>query len=170
MHISCNSELLAPLRERIDTMSDDAAVKRKWILVISNEPTIRDIVDRFLRLDGHLVLTAADYEEGLGKARLLPVSLVVLDVDLQGPNGIALRTKLKNEAATVHLPVLLISSRLPQHDLQKMADSTDGFLTTPFSLKEVLVTVNRLLGPTDELTSHFSPTDSVESGEGVAPS
>jgi len=139
--------MLTLSREHIDAMRDAAPKKKKWVLVIDDQSTIRDVLDRFLRGGGYFVLTAADCEEGLGKARLLPVSLVILDVDLLGADGAALRAELKSDAATAHVPALLVSSKLPKRDLQKIADERDGILTMPFSLKDVLETVNRLIGP-----------------------
>lgn len=128
-------------------MSKPIAGRKKSILVIDGQPTIRDVLDRFLRAGGYLVLTAADFEEGLTKARLLPVSLIVLDVDLLRSKAGEARAKLKSEAATAYVPVLLISSQLPKRDLQKIADGRDGVLTMPFSLTDVLETVNRMIGP-----------------------
>jgi CheY-like chemotaxis protein len=127
-------------------MSKPLAGRKKSILVIDGQPTIRDVLDRFLRAGGYLVTTAADFEEGLGKAGLVPISLIVLDVDaLRSKVGEA-RARLKSEAATTYVPVLLISSQLPKRDLQKIADGRDGILTMPFSLKDVLETVNRMIG------------------------
>jgi len=128
-------------------MSQVAAVKTKWILVINHERTIRDVLERFLRVDGYSILTAAECDEGLHKARLLPVKLIVLDVDLPMSNGLTVYTRFKSDAVTAHLPLILVSSRLPMQELQKMAAATDGFLTMPFSFTEVREAVSRLLGP-----------------------
>lgn len=133
-------------RERIDAMSQQTAEK-KWILVVDNQPVIRDIFERFLWRDDYYVLIAANCDEAVDQARLMPVSLVVLNVDLPGSNGMPVRAKLKNEAVTAHLPLLLISLKLPKRDLQTMSDGTDGFLTMPFSAAEVREAVSRLLGP-----------------------
>ena len=141
------SEIIARPRGRNDAMSQGAAAKTKWVLVINHERTIRDVLERFLNVDGYSVLTAAECAEGLDKARLMPVSLVVLDVDLPMSNGVTVRDRFKSEAYTARLPLLLISSALPKHELQKMAAGTDWFLTMPFSLKELLGTVSRMLGP-----------------------
>jgi CheY-like chemotaxis protein len=127
-------------------MSKPVAARKKSILVIDGQPTIRDVLDRFLRAGGYLVMIAADFEEGLGKARLLPVSLVVLDVDLLRSKASEARAKLKSEPATAYVPVILISSQLPKRDLQKIADGRDGILTMPFSLTDVLEMVNRMIG------------------------
>jgi two-component system alkaline phosphatase synthesis response regulator PhoP len=128
-------------------MSEGAAVNSKRVLVINHERTIRDVLERFLRVDGYSILTAAECDEGLNKARLLPVKLIVLDVDLPMSNGLTVYARFKSDAVTARLPLLLVSSRLPKDELQKMAAGTDGFLTMPFSFTQVREAVSRLLGP-----------------------
>ena len=145
-----SSELSALSEGQNDAMSEGPAAKTKWVLVINHERTIRDVLEQFLCVDGHFVLTAAECAEGLDKARLMPVSLVVLDVDLPMSNGMTIRDRFKSEAFTARLPLLLISSRLPKHELHKMAAGTDGFLTMPFTFLEVRESVNRLLERADE--------------------
>ncbi|HTB79562.1 MAG TPA: response regulator [Opitutaceae bacterium] len=135
-------------------MSQAEPAKAKWILVIDDQPMIRDILERFLQMDGYFVSTAAGAAEGMDRARSLPIDLVVLDLDLPWSSGLTARAELRSDPALAHLPLLLISSRLSKRDLQKMATAgVDGFLTMPFSLAEVRETVSRLLGPAGELVS-----------------
>jgi DNA-binding response OmpR family regulator len=134
-----------------DAVSDDATAKAastaKWILVIDDQPTIRDILERFLQIDGHFVSTAADGAEGLARARSLPIDLIVLDLDLPASGGFEVCEKLKSEAATACIPVLFISTRLTARNLPTIATAgVDGFLAMPFSLAEVRQSINRLLG------------------------
>ena len=127
--------------------SKKANPESKWILVVDNKPVIKDIFERFLWRDDFYVLMAANCDEAIDQARLMPVSLIVLNVDLPGSQGVPVRAKLKHEAVTARLPLLLISLELPKHDLQTMADGRDGFLSMPFSAAEVREVVSRLLGP-----------------------
>ncbi len=117
----------------------------KWILVVDDQPVMRDILEQFLRAGGHFVSTAAGSDEGLAKARSLPVDLVVLDLDMAASDGFRLAARLKDERGS--LPVLFISARHKPHDLGKIGlKDAGGFLGVPFSLAEVRVTVARLLG------------------------
>jgi PleD family two-component response regulator len=106
------SIMLAPPQEHIDAMSKPMTGRKKSILVIVGQPTIRDVLDRFLRAGGYLVMTAADFEEGLSKVGLLPISLIVFGVDVLGSKAGEARARLKSETATAYVPVLLISSQL----------------------------------------------------------
>lgn len=137
-----------PLTEHIDAtipMRAKANAASKWILVISGQPIIRDLLERFFQVDGHFVSTAAYGSEGLDKATILPVDLIVLDHELFLADTV--RTRLKAEAATAHLPVLWIGNGHSRQDGQPPAlAATDSHLTLPFSYSQMRETANRLLG------------------------
>lgn len=119
----------------------------KWILVVDDQAVMRDILERFLQAGGHFVSTAAGSEEGLAKAQLLPIDLVVLDLDMAASGGFQLAAKLKSDPATSCLPVLFIGARCKAEDLRRIAAAgTDGFLAVPFSFSDVRRMVNGLLG------------------------
>ena len=61
------------------------------VLIVEDDPTTTDFVQRYLRRDGHRVLTAADGVEGLRIARERKPDLVVLDLMLPKPDGIAVQ-------------------------------------------------------------------------------
>jgi len=128
-------------------MSHASPDEKKWILVIDSQETMRDILERFLNADGYFVSTAADADEGVAKARSLPLSLVILDLDLPFSGGLCALAELKGSPATEHLPLLLISSKFHERDLRGLArPGRDGYLTMPFSYTEVHDSVSDLLG------------------------
>ncbi|HXA14168.1 MAG TPA: response regulator, partial [Opitutaceae bacterium] len=119
----------------------------KQILVIDDQPLIRDLLGRFLQADGHRVITAVDGREGLAKARALPPDLILLDVDIPALNGFEVCATLKDEPATASVPVVFISARLSIHDRGRMeAAGAAGFLAKPFSLAQLRGVVGSLLG------------------------
>jgi CheY-like chemotaxis protein len=127
----------------------EIAATAKRILVIDDQPLIRDLLRQFLQADGHRVVVAANGTEGLAQARTLRPDLILLDVDMPAPNGLEVCAKLKHEAATAQVPVLFISARLSTHDIGRMAAvGAAGFLPKPFSLVDVRQAINRLLGLT----------------------
>jgi CheY-like chemotaxis protein len=118
----------------------------KRILVIDDQPLIRDLLVQLLEADGHCVFTAANGGEGLASARTRPLDLVLLDVDMPALNGFQVCAELKNGAATAQVPVIFISARFSAHDLQQMAAvGAAGFLPKPFSLAEIRQAINRVL-------------------------
>jgi CheY-like chemotaxis protein len=127
----------------------EIAATGKRILVIDDQPLIRDLLRQFLQADGHCVFTAVDGTEGLAKARALRPDLILLDVDMPAPNGLQVCAQLKHEPATAQVPVLFISARLSTHDIGQMAAvGAAGFLPKPFLLVDVRQAINRLLGLT----------------------
>ncbi|HSY54765.1 MAG TPA: response regulator [Opitutaceae bacterium] len=119
----------------------------KQILVIDDQPLIRDLLGRFLQADGYRVITAVDGREGLAKARALLPDLILLDVDIPVLNGFEVCAALKDEPATAPMPVVFISARLSIHDRGRMAAAgAAGFLAKPFSLAQLRGVVGSLLG------------------------
>jgi CheY-like chemotaxis protein len=127
----------------------EIAATAKQILVIDDQPLIRDLLVCLLEADGHRVFAAASGKEGLVLARVLPLDLILLDVDMPGLNGLEVCAELKGGAATSQVPVIFISGRLSAHDRQQMtAVGAAGFLPKPFLLEQVRQAVNGLLGGT----------------------
>ncbi len=88
--------------------------------------------------------TAADGDEGLSRAKTLPVDLIVLDGGL-AMSGVV-RRRLNAEAATSDVPVLWVGAPSPRMDFppQPIADA-DRTLTLPFSFVQMRETANELL-------------------------
>ena len=127
------------------TYRTEAKRASKRILVISGQAVIRDLLERFFQIDGHFVSTAADGEEGISRAKSLPVDLIVLDNGL--PTSGTVRAQLRAEAATAHLPVLWVGARLPRLDFEFLTPAdADDVLPMPFSFVQMRETANRLLG------------------------
>jgi CheY-like chemotaxis protein len=125
----------------------EIAATAKRILVIDDQLLIRDLLRHLLEADGHHVFAAPNGKEGLVLARVLPLDLILLDMDMPGLNGLEVCTELKREAETAHVPVLFISGRRSAQDLQQMtAVGAAGFLSKPFLLEQVRQTVNSILG------------------------
>jgi DNA-binding response OmpR family regulator len=95
------------------------------ILVVDDEPMIRDIIRIVLEGEGYFILTAADGEEALGLSRAIPeaIHLFLVDVDMPKLDGLQLRERLREERPATR--VLLMSGRVPM-----AADQ--AFLPKPF--------------------------------------
>jgi len=90
------------------------AIRRhpKWIagisvLVIDDDPVVREMVGRFLRKEGCEVFTAANGEEGIELARKHKPSVITLDVVMPGWNGWETLTRLKSDPVTSEIPVII---------------------------------------------------------------
>jgi GAF domain-containing protein/DNA-binding response OmpR family regulator len=99
------------------------------VLVIDDDPTVRDIVQRFLVKEGFRVALAASGEEGLRLARDLRPDAITLDVMMPGLDGWAVLTALKGDAATEAIPVVMVTM-LDDRSLGYALGATE-YLTKP---------------------------------------
>jgi two-component system KDP operon response regulator KdpE len=113
------------------------------ILVVDDEAPMRKFVSHNLRAGGYNVLTAADGAEALKVVAEHPLDLLLLDIGMPGPDGLAVLEAVRRE---MEVPVLMISARGREADRVKALDmGADDFLTKPFGVAELLARVRALL-------------------------
>ncbi len=123
------------------------------ILVVDDEPSVRDALDRALRMDGYKVLLAGDGEEALEALANTPPDAVLLDVLMPAPDGLEVCRRLR--AAGDRIPVLMLTARDAVPDRVKGLDAgADDYLVKPFALEELTARLRALLrrtgGPVGE--------------------
>ena len=117
------------------------------ILVCDDEANIRNIMDFSLEAEGFLVLEAADGDAALRMAASEQPDLVLLDVMMPGNDGLTVCRHLKENPATAHIPVLLLTARASNADREAgLAAGADGYVTKPFSPQRLVDKINELLG------------------------
>ena len=79
------------------------------VLVIDDEPAVRDLMQRFLGKEGFRVVTAASGEEGLRQARELRPDAITLDVMMPGLDGWAVLSALKADTDLADIPVVMLT-------------------------------------------------------------
>ena len=116
------------------------------ILIVEDEPAIRELIAVNLRHAGYTVSEAETAEAArilLGAG--LP-DLVLLDWMLPGQSGIEFARKLRAEARTAKLPIVMLTARAQEGDkLQGFDVGADDYVTKPFSPRELLARVRALL-------------------------
>jgi PAS domain S-box-containing protein len=86
-----------------------AALGVTTVLVIDDEPAVRDLMSRSLGTEGIRIITASDGEEGLRRAKELHPDLIFLDVMMPKMDGWAVLTALKADPATIRIPVVMLT-------------------------------------------------------------
>jgi DNA-binding response OmpR family regulator len=114
------------------------------VLVVDDEPIVRDVVTRYLERDGHTILTADSGDQARGLIEGEAPSLVVLDVMLPGEtDGLALCRWIR---ATSDLPVILLTARGDEADrIVGLELGADDYVTKPFSPRELATRVKAVL-------------------------
>jgi two-component system response regulator MprA len=114
------------------------------ILVVDDEPAVREAVERALRLDGHDVLLAADGHEALDTLDSRAPDAVVLDVLMPRVDGLELCRQMRQRGDRT--PVLMLTARDAVSDRVAGLDAgADDYLIKPFALEELLARVRALL-------------------------
>ncbi|MGZ4462367.1 MAG: response regulator transcription factor, partial [Gaiellaceae bacterium] len=115
----------------------------KTVLVVDDEPIVRDVVVRYLERDGFRTLTAADGETARRLGEDESPSLVVLDVMLPGIDGLSLCRWIR---ARSDLPVILLTARGEEADrIVGLELGADDYVTKPFSPRELAARVRTVL-------------------------
>jgi signal transduction histidine kinase/DNA-binding response OmpR family regulator len=85
------------------------SAERNSVLVVDDDPAVRDLLSRFLAREGFHVVTAAGGEEGLQLARQLRPRAITLDVMMPQTDGWTVLHRLKSDPATADIPVVVLT-------------------------------------------------------------
>jgi two-component system phosphate regulon response regulator PhoB len=118
------------------------------VLIVDDEPYIRRILSFKLRREGFATFEAASAEDAEHLLGEKEVDLVLLDVALSTPtNGFDLAARLRRNAKTQHLPVIMLTARGFASDVLRGREvGAVGYITKPFTSEEVIRRVRSFLG------------------------
>jgi DNA-binding response OmpR family regulator len=113
------------------------------ILVVDDDPTVSDVVARYLRREGYDVTLAADGLVALDLAAQVLPDLVVLDIMLPGLDGLAVCRTLRERG---QVPVILLTALGAETDrIMGLEVGADDYVTKPFSPRELVLRVASVL-------------------------
>ena len=128
------------------------------VLVVDDNKDIRDFVSSVLK-DSYRILTAPDGQAALDKALKELPDLVVSDVMMPVMDGLELCRHLKEETATSHIPVILLTAKsLDEQRAEGYDSGADAYISKPFSEKVLLSRVSNLLRSREALKEHYFET------------
>ena len=116
------------------------------VLVVEDEPDIRDLLAFHLERDGYQVTRATTGPEALRQLRAAPPDLVILDLMLPELDGLEVCRRLRADPATATLPVIMLTAKGDEVDrVVGLELGADDYVVKPFSPKEMLARVRAVL-------------------------
>ena len=116
------------------------------IICVEDEQDIRELIEYNLRREGFEVETAANGQVGLDKIRRLGADLVLLDLLLPGLDGLEICRRLKMDAVTRDIPIIMVSAKGEESDVVLgLGMGADDYVTKPFSPRELIARIRTVL-------------------------
>jgi diguanylate cyclase (GGDEF)-like protein len=152
------------------------------VLIADDDEDIRAYLDVTLALAGYEVIEAGDGSAALEQARRGGPDLVLLDVMMPQMDGLEVLRRLREDARTAHLPIVLLTARGQASDTVEGLDAgADSYLTKPFDAEVLLAHVRAALRRADQQSARnpltglpgnerilSELTERLDAGEGVA--
>lgn len=108
------------------------------VLVVDDDPVIVNLLQVNFEIEGYDVLTATGGEAGLAQARLGQPDVIVLDVMMPGIDGLEVSRRLRDDPQTRAIPIILLSAKAQNADIQAGLAVADEYITKPFEPLELL--------------------------------
>ena len=133
-----------------------------YILVVEDEPDIRDLLEFTISRSGFDIYEAESAEDALKILDRGIPELIIIDWMLPGMDGIDLAKKLRSDDLTKDLPIIMLTARGEEADkLRSFEVGIDDYVTKPFSPKELMARIKALLRRTG------APSDNSLSAAGI---
>lgn len=126
--------------------ADDTVVPATNVLVVEDEPHIRELVALHLRLEGLAVTEVGGGDEALALIETRRFDLVVLDLMLPRVDGVTICRAIRRSRLNGDVPVLMLTARREESDkVLGLESGADDYLTKPFGVRELVARVRALL-------------------------
>jgi two-component system cell cycle response regulator DivK len=116
------------------------------VLIIEDNEANMKLASLLLRNAGHTVLCAVDAEAGLTLARADRPDLILMDIQLPGMDGLAATALLKQDRATVGIPIIALTAMAMKEDKEKTRIAgCDAYIAKPLRYQELYAAIDTLL-------------------------
>ena len=121
------------------------------ILVVDDEPGIRELMREILEEEGYEVRTAANGKEALEAMRENKPDLVLLDIMMPAPDGYEVCQIIRNTEEWKDISVIMLTAKGREVEKEKgMAMGADDYVTKPFATQELVAKVRSMLANREE--------------------
>ena len=116
-----------------------------FVLIVDDDPRIREFVRVNLEMDGYIVGEAGSAEEGLAALEEEPPDLILLDVMMPGVDGWEMLRRMQERHGMDQIPVIMFSGQVESSDDDAVARGAQGFLGKPFNPQDLITRTKELL-------------------------
>ncbi len=127
----------------------------KRIILVEDEQTLREMLERKLKKSGYEVETAVDGEEGLGKIKEQKPDLVLLDIVMPKMDGFTVMEEVRKDETVSNTPIIIVSNsgQPVELDRAQQLGVKDWIIKTEFDPMEVVDMVDRYFKSLDQVDS-----------------
>ena len=147
----------------------EETTKSVVLIVEDNEDVMQHLTQNLE--ESFLIKRAVHGKEGLEKAAAFIPDLIISDVMMPEMNGMEMCKKLKSEATTSHIPVILLTARADvENIIEGLETGADDYITKPFNIQELITRSNNLIEQRKKLREKYSVQVEMEPGKVVVKS
>ena len=118
--------------------------KRK-VLVVDDDPAMRDVLERILEIENLTVYTAADGKDALQKTLSLKPDLILLDINMPNLDGLTLCKAIRSGKDTQNIAIIIITGHTTRGRVEEcMEAGADDYLAKPFKVEELVMRVHAM--------------------------
>ena len=137
------------------------------VLIVDDNADVRAYLRNILQ-NQYQINEAADGQQGLTLANEIVPDLIVSDVMMPVMNGLEFCHRVKDNTATSHIPVILLTARaMSHHQIEGYESGADAYITKPFSADLLLARISNLLASRIKLKALFTATNKSEGNGSV---
>jgi DNA-binding response OmpR family regulator len=139
------------------------------VMVVEDEPNIRELVCLHLGLEGYECEGIADGQQALKRTEQDRFDLLVLDLMIPGLDGLALCRAVRNGKTNHDVPILMLTARRDETDkVIGLESGADDYLTKPFGVRELVARARALLRRPRQATAAVSGVNGDSLGPAIA--
>ena len=118
----------------------------RTLLIVEDEPAIREMLALILEPEGYEILEAGDVAEAHRLLGDQPPALILLDWMLPDQSGVEFARRLKRDELTRHIPIIMLTARVEEEDkVRGLEAGADDYVTKPFSSRELLARIKAVI-------------------------
>ncbi len=120
---------------------------RKRILLVDDDPDLVETVEFFLTANDYDVIVATNGKDGLEQAEARKMDLVLLDVTMPGMDGLEVCKRLKANAMTTSIPIIMVTAEGKGDDVaHALSAGAKDYVVKPFNLEDLVERIEVVLG------------------------